>query len=374
MPHFAATLRFVKALMEMGMPARLQKCVYAVDASAVLQSAPSLGGFLSLNILVNLNQSPHVSFKYRNFASCGPGSRKYLQAIFGRSTINTVRMEEAGLKWLYDNQWRYLARLGEDPPQCKGLRMGLRILDIENSLCWAWRYVAAATKPGAPHSMHTAKAPKIDWDAEATISMPAWCEEEKNVDHNSKVPFIDDPSEQKAKLPPLKRKRALPLVRGVPRLQGNGSQFAPSANEEVQEESDHESRPGSLHRGTSEGHDREGVESISGGPTRYEPPIKGLILADDNNAQRFEQKYDEVRGNNAGSTGEEETVTEDEFEEVYEVEKVIDLVQKRYRVRWKGYPPEDDTWELQDTLKQGAEEVSRLNARRTLPCERDLTI
>jgi hypothetical protein len=92
-----------------------------------LQTLPTLGGFLSLNILCMLNQTPHFDWPYRTFASCGPGSRKCLQRMFGKEVINSVAMEEAGLRWLSDNQWRYWARLGIDPTYANdvpGIRPG----------------------------------------------------------------------------------------------------------------------------------------------------------------------------------------------------------------------------------------------------------
>lgn len=106
LPHYAATLRFVMSLMEMGMHNKILDCKYATDAGAILQTVPTLGPFLSLCLLCYLNTSSHLNLSYRNYASCGPGSRGFLQRIFGRSVINSTAMEEAGLKWLYTNQWR----------------------------------------------------------------------------------------------------------------------------------------------------------------------------------------------------------------------------------------------------------------------------
>lgn len=54
--------------------------------------------------------------------------------IFGHNVINSVAMEEAGLLWLYENQWRYWARLGEQPPQAPGIPPGMRVLDFEVSV------------------------------------------------------------------------------------------------------------------------------------------------------------------------------------------------------------------------------------------------
>ncbi|KAK4689562.1 hypothetical protein P7C73_g544, partial [Tremellales sp. Uapishka_1] len=255
LPHYAATLRFIKSLMEMGMPAQLLECRYAVDASAVLQTAPTLGGFMSLNLVCYLNDSPHLHFSYRNFASCGPGSRQYLQRLFGKSTINSVAMEEAGLRWLQENQWRYWGRLGEDPPHAweVGIRPGMRVLDIENALCWCHRYIDNYEKTGYGN---LAQIPYPTYDPATTeqLSASAWCDEEAHVTHRSRPAWPGDYEEEKAKL-----------------------------------------------------------QSVG--------------------------------------------------EQVYEVEKVVSRRGSRmdkdglFRIRWKGFPPEDDTWERASSLQEGASEA-----------------
>lgn len=259
LPHFAATLRFVKALMESGLPQKLRQCKYAVDASHILQTFPSLGGFLAQNILVSMNDSTEFMFHYRNFATCGPGSRVYLQRIFGKQTINHVAMEQAGLRWLYESQWRYWARLGEDPPHAwkleKGMRPGMRVLDFENALCWAHRYVNAYQRKGFG-SFADIPPPNYDAEKTETASMPAWCDDPHQINSPNRASFMGDYEEEAQKLA-----------------------------------------------------EEEGEEGV------------------------------------------------------YEIEKIICRKGHRtdknglFRVRWKGYPPEDDTWERASTLEEGAEEA-----------------
>lgn len=259
LPHFAATLRFVKTLMLCGLPERLRQCQYAVDASHLLCTLPTLGGFLSLCMLTSLQLSPQLRFYYRNFATCGPGSRAYLRRMFGRAAINSVPMEQAGLKWLYDNQWTYWARIGESPPHAwsLGLRPGMRVLDFENALCWAHRYVNAYERKGY---RSFADLPEPTWDPEMSASMPAWCDEEKYADTASKATFVGDYEEE------LRKRK------------------------------------------------------------------------------------------------QEELMLDEEVDDEYEVEKIVCRKGNRtdkdglFRVRWKGYPPEDDTWERASSL-DGAKEV-----------------
>ncbi|WVQ69674.1 uncharacterized protein L199_007894 [Kwoniella botswanensis] len=262
MPHFAASLRLVLAIMLTSLPTKLLECSYAVDASYLLQTIPTFGGFLSLNILCYLNDTSNYTWYYRNFATCGPGPRSYLGRMFGgKSVINSLPMEEAGLIWLYEHQWKYWARIGEDPPHAEelGLRPGMRVLDIENALCWCHRYVNAYEKKGYGNFSQM-RNPTYDKEMTDNTHEPHWCIEEKWLKSTSKVIYKDDLDE-------ISRKLGHVVVEG---------------------------------------------------------------------------KEDE--------------------ENVYEVEKIITRRQGTklkdgwFRVRWKGYTPEEDTWEKQSSIKQGAEE------------------
>ncbi|CAO1626682.1 unnamed protein product [Parajaminaea phylloscopi] len=150
MSGHAASLRLVKLMLDVELGQRIAKCKYLVDASALVQAIPTLGGFLSLNLLCYLNDSEHVNLDCDVFASCGPGARATLRKIFG-SCINSVAMEEAALRWLEENQWDCWERIGEKPPVCPGLpRPGMRVLDFENALCWHHKYMRAQRQAGVP--------------------------------------------------------------------------------------------------------------------------------------------------------------------------------------------------------------------------------
>ncbi|KAK9402427.1 M-phase phosphoprotein 8 [Crotalus adamanteus] len=57
----------------------------------------------------------------------------------------------------------------------------------------------------------------------------------------------------------------------------------------------------------------------------------------------------------AGAGGGVDGESEDEENNVYEVEKILDMKTEdgevKYKVRWKGYAPDDDTWEPEEHLK-----------------------
>ncbi|PWN38646.1 hypothetical protein IE81DRAFT_296011 [Ceraceosorus guamensis] len=134
MSGHTASLKMVQVMLEVDLAGRLKECKYLCDASALVQSIPGMGGFLSMNLVMDLIKSPTLKLAARDFASCGPGSREGLRRIFG-PPINSTIMDNAALRWLERNQWKYWARLGEAPPHAPGLRPGLRVLDFENALC-----------------------------------------------------------------------------------------------------------------------------------------------------------------------------------------------------------------------------------------------
>jgi hypothetical protein len=284
LPHYAATLRFVKSLMDSGLPHRLMATCFAVDASHLLQSFPTLGPFLSLAILCYLNDSAGFKWFWRDFASCGPGARGYMQKIFGKAAINSVAAEEAGLRWLRENQWVIWKRLGKDPPYAKtikGIRPGMRCLDIENALCWCHRYVVDYTKNG--------------WKSLADVPLPA--------------------------------RTAV----GRPRVKREDGYGADAG--EGDDDDDHETE----------------FEADEPAWCEREEDVGGSSKA----VQKGD--YDEIK---------ERLPPTDEGEEVYEVEKIVCRKGQRggkdglFRVRWKGWAPEDDTWERASSLKDGAGEVS----------------
>ncbi|WWC69075.1 uncharacterized protein I206_103011 [Kwoniella pini CBS 10737] len=200
LPHFAASLRLVLSIMLTDLPKKLKNCEFANDASQILQTIPTFGGFLSWNIICFLNDyNNQFKWFYRNFATCGPGPRSYLGRIFtdnnGKSIINSISMEESGLIWLYENQWKYWLRINENPPHAweLGLKPGLRVLDIENSLCWCHRYIN--NKKGGKNLSQLPK-PKFNLKKSNNSFEPAWCIEKKWLNNSSKIIYKDDLEEK----------------------------------------------------------------------------------------------------------------------------------------------------------------------------------
>ncbi|QRW23106.1 Retrotransposable element Tf2 protein [Rhizoctonia solani] len=56
------------------------------------------------------------------------------------------------------------------------------------------------------------------------------------------------------------------------------------------------------------------------------------------------------------------------WEEEYEVEQIIDSKRQRgkwfYLIKWKGYGPEDNSWEPEELLEHSQEEIQRFNRSR----------
>lgn len=324
LPPYSGTLRLIKSMMEMGLPARLLECKYAVDASEYIQTIPTLGPFLSLCLLCFLQEAPTLKFYIRDFATCGPGSRGFLQRIFGEHVINNTAMEQAGLKWLYENQWRYWARLGEDPPHAHelGLRPGMRVLDIENALCWCHRYTNDSVKY---RSLADLPAPTFDKEVDENAQPPAWCDEERNVASYSRPVYAGDYEEEKAKLGKLEKAELAEL----------------KISTTVK------------------------LAAKTGAKSKGKEKVKLEIFVEDKFPAEYDQEVPsagvaaETTPVPTGSTAEEG----EEEEEYWEIEKIVGRLGARtkkngkFRVRWKGYPPEDDTWEPEADIRLTASDA-----------------
>jgi hypothetical protein len=91
-----------------------------------------------------------------------------------------------------------------------------------------------------------------------------------------------------------------------------------------------------------------------------EKPVEKVKAVNNYKEGTLEDHLDKVRGTVA-KIKERRVLRSDKIknklrgkETEYEVEKIVDESKDRYRVRWVGYLPQDDTWELKKNLKKDA--------------------
>lgn len=131
--NYANHLRLLKVMMESDLPRQLGQLSELSDAWERISLYPSMGAFLSFQLLLDLNMIPSLSYP-EDWAVCGPGATSCLTKIFG-SEVNGVFGE--ALAWLHKTQDLHFDRLGisRERRPCIGTTDKLSLVDFEHSLC-----------------------------------------------------------------------------------------------------------------------------------------------------------------------------------------------------------------------------------------------
>ncbi|KAI0792089.1 hypothetical protein C8Q75DRAFT_754443 [Abortiporus biennis] len=134
-------LRLIKVMMEDRLPEELSKLKHLKDAHGRIGIYPSMGDFMALQLLLDLNMLPHYNFSEHEWSALGPGSLGCIHKMFGPSVRGH---EEAALRYLYSTQMSHFTRLNIPPSRiprlCKERPAGLSMVDIEHALCECEKY------------------------------------------------------------------------------------------------------------------------------------------------------------------------------------------------------------------------------------------
>ncbi|EMD38849.1 hypothetical protein CERSUDRAFT_151547 [Gelatoporia subvermispora B] len=137
-------LRLIELMMKEKVPSRLKQFVYLRDAHGYLRLFPSMGDFIALQLLLDLNMTPHFRWDENTWAALGPGALMCIKKIFGPDIRGR---EYEAFKYLHESQDYHFLRLRISPRQRPRLSdtipAGLTMVDMEHALCETEKYSRA---------------------------------------------------------------------------------------------------------------------------------------------------------------------------------------------------------------------------------------
>jgi hypothetical protein len=132
-------LKLLSAMMDEGMPARVERASSLSEVYALLRPWPSLGSFLAFQYAIDLNYSTMLDFDEASFVVAGPGAQDGIAKCFsstdGRSAETVIQM-------MVDEQDGHFARLGLTFPGLFGRK--LQPIDCQNLFCEISKYSRVA--------------------------------------------------------------------------------------------------------------------------------------------------------------------------------------------------------------------------------------
>lgn len=132
-------LKLLAAMMDEGVPARVERSANLSEVYGLLKPWPGLGDFLAFQYAIDLNYSAMLDFDEGSFVVAGPGALDGIAKCFsstgGRDATSVIHM-------MVDEQESHFARLGLDFPGLFGRR--LQPIDCQNLFCEISKYSRVA--------------------------------------------------------------------------------------------------------------------------------------------------------------------------------------------------------------------------------------
>jgi hypothetical protein len=132
-------LALVSAMLDAGLPARLERCTSLKSLYEALLEWPLIGPFMAYQLATDLNYSSVWKFDEDDFTMPGPGALRGLSKIFEDLGDLTPA---AAVHWLVDYQHSVPTELGFAPPTLFG--RPLHAIDCQNLLCEVDKYCRVA--------------------------------------------------------------------------------------------------------------------------------------------------------------------------------------------------------------------------------------
>jgi hypothetical protein len=132
-------LALVNAMLDAGVPERIEAARGLSDVYEELRAWPLLGPFMAYQLAIDLNYTPLLAFDENDFTVPGPGALRGLQKIF--LDLGSLSPSDA-VHWLVEYQDKVEHDLGVTPPTLFG--RPLHAIDCQNLLCEVDKYSRAA--------------------------------------------------------------------------------------------------------------------------------------------------------------------------------------------------------------------------------------
>ncbi|KAF8642931.1 hypothetical protein AX16_009319 [Volvariella volvacea WC 439] len=137
-------LILLEVFMENDLPQRLSEVAYMDELYEFLVSFPSMGEFLTYQLILNLSYTPFLNFSGLDFVVAGPGAISGLKKMFGESFVQARRdipgFEVDVMRWLAQHQQEHFERLGLDFSGLGPDHLPMELPDIEHTLCEVDKY------------------------------------------------------------------------------------------------------------------------------------------------------------------------------------------------------------------------------------------
>ena len=158
-------LRLLAAMMDDGMPARVERASSLAEVYDLLRPWPGLGSFLAFQYAIDLNYSALLDFDESSFVVAGPGALDGIAKCFASTG---GRSAEFVIEMMVDGQESEFARLGLEFDGLFG--RPLQPIDCQNLFCEISKYARVAHPEVAGSSGRTRI--KQGYSGEGALSRP----------------------------------------------------------------------------------------------------------------------------------------------------------------------------------------------------------
>ncbi|KAI0091725.1 hypothetical protein BDY19DRAFT_642348 [Irpex rosettiformis] len=135
-------LRMIETMMAVDrLPTQLGKLKHLKDVHGRIRMYLSMGDFMAMQLVLDLNMMPHYNWSEDEWVALGPGSRECLKKMFGPGIRGR---EVSAIRYIRDNQHSWFIHCGVTPDRVPRLHEsrppGLTMVDIEHALCECEKY------------------------------------------------------------------------------------------------------------------------------------------------------------------------------------------------------------------------------------------